>query len=539
MSFIPPININEHREVLLRLLAYLSELQSPNQEQLTKALRKFPKKDGYFKKTDIYEAFRVLTHYPGIKPPSKALKQLLQVKPIRTLSGVTPVTVLTKPYPCPGECIFCPSDVRMPKSYLSLEPGAQRAASNHFDPYLQVINRLSAFKAMGHIYDKTELLVLGGTWSVYPLNYRIWFIKRLFEALNDFGDGKDQSAEILSKKVLNLPAVDSGSGQTTVNPKQFSSYNHAVSSLYSKDPLEQQATWDELEKEQQKNQQAIIRCVGLVLETRPDYVTVNEATNLRRLGATKIQVGIQTLQDQVLHKNKRGHTSKQAAQAMALLRSFGFKLHIHWMPNLYGSTPMLDKKDYLRLFTDKRYRPDEIKIYPCSLIEGTELMDRYQEASWRPYTHQELLDVVSFALVNTPRYCRITRVVRDIPSNDIVTGNKFTNFRQMAEAQVIKEHTVLREIRSREIRGQVINHDKLLLKKTTYLTSIGKETFLEYCTATDHIVGFLRLSLPSEPSPHEELQNSAIIREVHVYGQAISLGSAKKRLLNTGDWVKN
>jgi elongator complex protein 3 len=538
MSYIPPIDITKHRQILIPLLIHLNQLTKPTESDVKRAVNKYPKPDGYFRKTDIFEAFKLLSGQEGVIPPSPELKQILKVKPVRTLSGVTPVTVLTKPYPCPGECIFCPSDVRMPKSYLSMEPGAQRAANNHFDPYLQIINRLSAFKAMGHVYDKTELIILGGTWSVYPLPYRIWFIKRLFEALNDFGDNLDQSASIQAAVSLKLPDLKPGAGQTLVDNHQYANYNQAVTAIYgtSANTVEV-AVWEELEKEQRRNEQSLVRCVGLVLETRPDYVTATESINLRRLGATKIQLGIQSLDDQVLKLNKRGHTASQSAKAIQLLRSLGFKLHLHWMPNLYGSTPSRDQQGYRELFENPVYCPDEIKIYPCSLIEGTELMERHHSGEWQPYSHEELLDVVGDALQQTPRYCRVTRVVRDIPSGDIVTGNKYTNFRQMAEAHLKKRGLAINDIRSREIRNQVFEPSELVVKDTGYKTSTGDEHFIEYITPQDQIAAFLRLSLPINHNKQAilpELAGSALIREVHVYGQAIMVGSKKQAAAQHG-----
>lgn len=513
MAIIPLESSGENQESLFRLTKRLLASPKLNETEFKRLLHLFPKANGYFKKSEIWHALNDHLRQNGSKVPSVAIQRLLRVKPVRTLSGVTPVTVLTKPYPCPGSCIFCPSDIKMPKSYLSNEPGAQRAGNHGFDPYLQVYNRLNSFVAMGHAYDKVELLVLGGTWSAYPLGYRIWFIKRLFDALNDFGSGK--------------ALASTGEKRLSIVPKLVKNYNRSLDKSYLVN--QSTATWTELTLVQKVNETARIRCVGLVLETRPDYVTRREVESLRRLGATKIQLGIQSLQDQVLTKNKRGHSVAEAVSAIALLRQAGFKLHFHWMPNLYGSTPILDKADYARIFTDMRFKPDEIKIYPCSLIEGTELMQKFKRGLWKPYSHTELLAVVGYALLNTPEYCRVTRVVRDIPSNDIVTGNKFTNLRQMVEKYLKDSGRKLTEIRSREIKNQLFNLKKLVFKDTVYETTVSLEHFLEYVTDNNQIVAFLRLSLPKPKQIPVigELSNTAVIREVHVYGQALQLGSKK------------
>ena len=275
------------------------------------------------------------------------------------------------------------------------------------------------------------------------------------------------------------------------------------------------------------NETARCRCVGLVVETRPDHVTEEEVLRLRRLGATKVQVGIQSLDDAVLEANQRGHDVATTRRALGLLRQAGFKVHVHWMPNLLGATPASDVVDFARLFDDPEIRPDELKIYPCSLIESAELMHFYDRGEWCPYQYEELLDVLARALAVVPRYCRVTRVIRDISSDDIVTGNKLTNFRQLAEEEVERRGDRCDDIRSREIRRAAFDRAKLELRTTEYATGSGTEVFLEFTTPDDRIVGFLRLSLPAsaEASFLRELAGSAIVREVHVYGASLGLGA--------------
>jgi elongator complex protein 3 len=460
---------------------------------------------------------------------SVVVRQQLRSKPTRTLSGVVPVTVLTKPFPCPGKCIFCPNDIRMPKSYLSQEPGAQRASHNFFDPYLQTYNRLQAFANTGHSTDKVELIILGGTWSYYPEEFQRWFIWQCFQAMNDFGAGLDQRDSVkqtyqkvhelfLDKSVVNLHEV------------RENKYNRLVSEEYvaperkaGLDKL-QTCTWEELEAEQRKNETSACRNVGLVIETRPDNISIDEVMRIRRLGCTKTQIGIQSLNDEVLTLNNRGHDVAATRQAFRWLRQAGFKIHAHWMPNLYGSTPEKDKEDFAKLFADPDFHPDELKIYPCSLIETAELMEYYQRGQWQPYSHEELLDVLTFCLAQTPRYCRLTRVIRDIPSTDIVVGNKLTNFREIAQRELGERGEKGQDIRAREIRGQTWDPKTISLRKTTYETSVSTEVFLEYVTPDDALLGFLRLSLPTTTNPITELADAAIIREVHVYGLVTALG---------------
>lgn len=516
-----------YRDDLIPLLKKLEGMKDLSEAGFNRILKQFPKDgSGYFSKAHLIRAYRAFAGTNGLAAFNQAFVHTLKMKPVRTNSGVTPVTVLTKPFACPGKCIFCPNDVRMPKSYLSNEPGAQRAERNHFHPYLQTYNRLLAYREMGHTLSKAELIVLGGTWSCYPSYYKIWFITHLFAALNDFGNGVDRRSEMKpSLDVTKVQHVHEGLDKA-------SSYNQAIAGLYQdqeqqKRALHQEiATWEELETQQQLNEKAMVRCVGLVLETRPDYISKQEVIDLRRMGCTKTQIGLQSLQDSVLALNKRGHDVAASRRAMRLLRQAGMKIHAHWMPNLYGSSVEADMEDFSLLFQDPDFCPDELKIYPCSLIEQTELMDVYKAGRWKPYTHDELLQVLSFAMSHTPSYCRLTRVVRDIPSEDIVAGNTLTNFRQISEAHANEQGIRMWDIRSREIRGQKVLLDDLSLTISGYRTSVADEYFLEFVTTDYQIVGFLRLSLPTTSSFIDELDQEAIIREIHVYGNTMDLGSS-------------
>ena len=467
------------------------------------------------------------------------------MKPVRTMSGVTPITVLTKPFPCPGTCIFCPNDVRMPKSYLSNEPGAQRAEQNSFDPYLQTYSRLTTLRNTGHPSEKIEVIVLGGTWSFYPETYQIWFIKRIFDALHDFGAGIDQSSEIREALLTasQFNAMQPPTEARLLGIDLTESYNQAIQAIYrdemhrshqlareiarGKSPrrvIDEYATWDELFEAHRRNEREICRCVGLVLETRPDHISVDEVVRLRKLGATKVQIGIQSLNDRVLSLNKRGHTVDDTRRAFRLLRQMGFKIHAHWMPNLYGSSPDADIADFARLFDDPDFRPDELKIYPCSLIESAELMQVYEAGGWYPYRADELVEVLGSCMLTTPEYCRLTRIVRDIPPSSIVVGEMTTNFRQVVESDLRTRGVQSQDIRAREIRGETVDPAALHLDEQWYESSAGREVFLQYVTEDRRIAGFLRLSMPVGVPLIDELAGSAIIREVHVYGQALGIG---------------
>lgn len=522
------------REALLPLLraieAVPDDVPEPfATEVMEPLLRRHPRPGGgFFSRSHLIAGFRAFAPTEGFRFDEARFRRRVQRRPVRTQSGVTPLTVLTKPFPCPGQCIFCPNDVRMPKSYLSDEPGAQRAANNRFDPYLQTWNRLAAFDATGHPVDKVELIVLGGTWSFYPEAYQIWFVKRCLDALNDFGAGRDgRDAFDPGTPDFETIGEDVRGDAFAKNP-----YNGRVSAFLKAEQggallLDHEVSaWDALEAAQRENERAGSRCVGLVLETRPDHVDEAEVLRLRRLGATKVQLGVQSLDEAILEANRRGHGLAETRRAFALLRGAGFKLHVHWMANLLGATPERDRADFPRLFDEEAFRPDELKLYPCSLVETAELMGPWRRGEWRPYEDGELLDVVADALPRVPRYCRVTRVIRDISSDDIVVGNKRTNFRQIAEQEIARRGERLVEIRAREIRGERFDPAALALVETSYRTATSEERFLELVTEADRIVGFLRLSLPDAASFVEELGRAALVRELHVYGGAVRLGAA-------------
>ncbi len=548
MSHKSTLDLDQHRDRLVAILSEVAHRTDLTRKGLDQLLRTHPRgHDGTYSRDELITAYRALAGFHGLPPFDPAIVERLRRKPVRTSSGVTPVTVLTKPFPCPGECIFCPNDVRMPKSYLSDEPGAQRAEQNSFDPYLQTYTRLRSYHNTGHPTDKIEIIILGGTWSFYPESYQIWFVKRIFDALHDFGKGVNHMAEVEAalRESSQLHPERNTVNVTLDGARMEQTYNQAVQLVYRdemrrsrelaqavargdlpRSPVDEIATWDELEAAHLENETAACRSVGLVIETRPDHISEEEVLRVRRLGCTKVQVGFQSLNDHVLKLNKRGHTVEATRRAVKLLRQAGFKIHAHWMPNLYGSTPGMDVTDYRKMFDDPDFRPDELKIYPCSLIESAELMQRYQDSSWRPYTHDELLHVLAECFRLTPEYCRLTRVIRDIPSTDIVVGNQMTNFRQVVEQELANRGERSGDIRAREIRFHHVTADDLHLDEFWYTTSCSDEVFLQYITPERYIAGFLRLSLPNEPPITDELAGCAMIREVHVYGQSLEIGEA-------------
>jgi elongator complex protein 3 len=471
----------------LKIFHEIKNTKKWKENSLQKILKRYAKDGkGLYRHDELVAEYKELTKQEKLNE-SKLIEERIKMKPIRTQSGVAIVTVLMKPYPCPGKCIFCPNEDNMPKSYIASEPGAQRALTYNFDPYKQTKYRIQALKNIGHNTDKIELIVLGGTCSTYPKNYQVWFIKRCFDAMNSFNKNYKEN---------NISETD--------------------------------IRWDDLEEVQNFNETANCRNVGLVFETRPDFITKTEITQLRKLGATKIQIGVQSLNDKILDLNQRGHTIKETKEAFRLLRLAGFKIHAHLMPNLYGSNLKQDIKDFSNLWT-KDYYPDELKIYPTSIIPNTQLETLYKSGDYKPYSKKDLLKYFSKTLPNTPKFVRLTRIIRDIPSNEIVAGNKATNFRQIAENHIEKLGLEIKDIRSREIRDEDINWNDIKEEIIQYKTFVSTEYFISYITKKDDkICGFLRLSIPqkrlSKNNFIKELQNSAIIREVHVYGTLVNIG---------------
>lgn len=551
-------------DIILNILSELRAGRAVDDRRLLKLIHAQAKLDGSDKRA--YAKRRLLPHYQSVKRDDprrwaswgidgaleEKLLDVLRMKPRRSASGVATITVITKPWPCGSDCLYCPNDIRMPKSYLHGEPACERAEQNWFDPYLQVSARLTALTQMGHSTDKIELIVLGGTWSDYPEAYQTWFISELFRALNDgavLGEDpvRDVPGTVAERRAF---YADAGFPQDGAGFEAFTAaaqrtidagaagYNAAFHRLYGgsdawmRAAAMQQGSFAELECLHKVNEAARHRVVGLVIETRPDAITPATLTTIRRLGCTKVQMGIQTLDQDVLDANDRSITLDRIQAAFELLRVFGFKIHAHAMANLYTATPERDKRDYRTLVRAPAFQPDEIKLYPCALIEGARLCEKYRDGSWRPYTEDELLDVLADDVIATPPFCRISRMIRDFSSNDILVGNKKPNLRQLVERRLQEagEGAEVQEIRFREVGTRSFDASSLSLDIVPYATTNTRERFLQWITPDNRIAGFLRLSLPdlryvdalSSELPVRE--GEAMIREVHVYGVATQLG---------------
>lgn len=431
------------------------------------------------------------------------LRKLLRKRAVRTLSGIAPVAVLTKPYPCPGKCVYCPTEKGVPQSYLSNEPAVMRAIRCNYNPYVQVQDRLWALINNGHNPEKIELIVIGGTWSVLPKKYKYWFIAECFRGANDFPHPRP------------LPR-SWRRGRGEMGKQNFSPL------------LAKEGDRGRLIREQKRNEKAKYKIIGITLETRPDYINQRELWEMRALGCTRVELGVQATDDKILKLNKRGHGVKETVEATKLLKNFGFKVTYHFMPGLPGSTPAKDLQMYKQLFADERFQPDQIKFYPTVVTKGSRLYRWWKAGKYKPYTGKQLENLIIKCKKITPAYVRIIRLIRDIPAESIMAGNLITNLRQVMAGRGVK----CRCIRCRQAQERDLKFKNLDLRIKKYKASGGGEHFISYesksasaspVPAGKILYGFCRLRLNDKElsSGYPELSSLsfAIIRELHVYGE--------------------
>ena len=470
---------------------------------------------------ELLETYRRMAKNKKIKP-SKDIERILITKNIRTLSGVAVVAVLTKPYTCPGKCIYCPTEKEMPKSYLSDEPAVMRAILTNFHPYKQVQARIKSLEATGHSTDKIELIIMGGTFSYLPKQYQTWFVKECFRACNDRWFHSPE-------ELWNANA---------------DRYKNSIANRFHRAIATMEPTTFTLEKLQKTNEKAKHRIIGLTLETRPDYIDEKEIIRMRKLGATRVELGVQSIYDNVLKLNRRGHGVKETIRATRLLKEAGFKINYHMMPNLPGSTPEKDLAMFKKLFSNPDFQPDMLKIYPCVVVKNSQIYGWWKNGKYKPYSDKKLLELLAEIKKIIPRYVRIARLIRDIPSTDIVAGNKVSNLRQVLKAKAEKEGWRCQCIRCREIRNKnpLLKKDgqgevgNLKLFRQDYNASGGKEIFLTFEDfQRKNLYSLLRLRINEIPlAPFDKggipaLKNAAIIREVHTYGQLTPIKSKNKK----------
>jgi elongator complex protein 3 len=436
----------------------------------------------------------------GTPEEQAVIKEFLRRKPVRTISGVAVIAVMTSPAPCPhGVCLPCPggpnSAFKSPQSYMGREPAAMRAIQHEFDPYSQVQSRLSQLKEIGHDVEKVELIVMGGTFSARSLDYQEWFSKRCLEAMNDFTgtEWRDRAWKI-GKSVPYIP----------------------------------------LEGVQKANETADIRNVGITFETRPDWAKEEHVDEFLRLGGTKVELGVQSVYDFVLSRMQRGHGVAEIVRANQVLRDSAFKVGFHMMPHLPGADSELDLRGFKKLFEDPRFMPDYLKIYPTLVTEGTPLYRMWEAGEYQALSDEEAAELVADIKAVLPKWVRLQRIQRDIPAHQIFAGVRKSNLRQLAEEKLREKGGKCRCIRCREVghnslKGRRINEKDIELTTETYEACNGKEHFIAFeDLSADVLIGFTRLRFPAAPH-REELQNSALIRELHVYGSMVPVGKGAKQ----------
>ncbi len=443
-----------------------------------------------------------------IKKDERVIQILKRLK-VRSNSGVAVISLLTKPYTCPGRCIYCPTEKNMPKSYLSREPAAARALLNRFDPYKQITMRLKALTMNGHPVDKVEMIMIGGTWNFYPKDYQEWFTKESFRACN------------------NWKAQEEG--------REFLEAGHTKS----------------LEDLQTINESAHARIIGLSIETRPDYITPSELKWLRVLGVTKVELGVQHLDQGVLDFNKREMTSSEIARGSEMLRDYGFKVVYHMMPNLPTSNPKMDVQAFKDLYNSTDHHPDMMKIYPCMVLRGSLLykLVTQNKIDYKAYDDKILTEVLADCEKYVPSYTRLIRVIRDIPADYIIIGSKKSNLREDVDKYQQARGVPQVDIRAREIRDTEIDIKDFQMSETWYETSSGYECFLQFENKKDErgqnkLAGFLRLRLPKFENKETGLSLTLSKREgsrtENKIENEIELASENKKSQNWGldKWQK-
>lgn len=556
--------MNPYHELILQIIALNSE-QKLNLDDLKDIKRDFAKKQ---KLPDIPTNIKLLRAYHELLSDKKIeknieIESLLKKRAVRSQSGIVAVQVLTKPYPCPGQCIFCPNEQWMPKSYISSEPGAMRALLNQFDPIKQVYNRLLSLTMTGHQTDKIEMIVLWWTRDFYPNDYKIDFIKNLYDACNTF-----------SQLEIKFPK-----STETVNESENTDEYRFKYELTNLDSIQYSSTLQEAIK---KNETAENRIIGLTVETRPEFTTDENCRMRRELWVTRLEMWVQSMYDDILEANHRWHTVQQIREAIHKLRQYGFKFSIHIMPGLYGYTYEKDLWTFQKIYSDPYIKPDEIKYYPTSVVQNTVLYDLYEKWDYKPLTIDYIQKLIRQTFLEIiPPYTRIKRLIRDIPATEITAGSNITNLSQLTHNELKKElksnpgkakklysrlywdyelvesekqlkikdncewdeikttiigqkpdlesyrNFVCLDTRSREIRNKYEKWNKqdetvpnLVVRQ--YQSSVWREFFISFEDLQGYIYWFTRLLLPdSEQTIDREWlgKNTALIRELHIYWQ--------------------
>ncbi|MBI2558813.1 tRNA uridine(34) 5-carboxymethylaminomethyl modification radical SAM/GNAT enzyme Elp3 [Candidatus Woesearchaeota archaeon] len=552
------------------------------------------------KNADIY--------FAASEEERKKFKEILSLKPVRTISGVAPIAMMSEPYPCPhtmkgiGPCSYCPGGPgsafgNVPQSYTGKEPSTRRAIRNNYDPYFIVFNRLEHYVAMGRIPDKAEIIIQGGTFTFFPREYQEYFVKYALKAMNDFSklffngngnldlfrfkkffelprelDEDDKRIKKVQQKLVYIKNLDLNDDENRkkieslffedndffngsvsngrlsnvsgdiennnakitvsaqiISPGKIDSNILAIKNIQSKMQNENNKSFA-LKQIQKENETSFIRCVGLTIETKSDFGKLYHGNLMLELGCTRVEIGVQSIYDEVLEATSRGNSAADNIESIRVLKDLGFKINCHYMPGLPLTTKEMDMHGLRQLFENQDYMPDMLKIYPCMIMEGTRLYDDWKAGKFNPLTTKEAAEIIAEAKRFVPEFLRIVRIQRDIPTYVTSSGVDRTNLRQYVE-RVCKEKRIkcrctrCREAGLNSIQNKNINLENLKIKVMEYEASKGKEFFISAeDIENDVIFGYCRLRFPSQSLRQEITKDSALIREIHVYSAAVQIG---------------
>ncbi len=540
-------------------------------------------------------------------------KELLSLKPVRTISGVAPIALMSEPYPCPhtmkgiGPCSYCPGGPgsvfgNVPQSYTGKEPSTRRAIRNNYDPYLIVFNRLEHYVAMGKIPDKVEIIIQGGTFTFFPKAYQEYFVKYAQKAMNDFSklffdencnldilkfkkffelprilNEEDKRIKRIQQKLLYIKNLDLNDLEirkkvedlffdndfvdnylnfnienknnalgkiedNNANEIAVSTQKHSLDIIENPNVLAIKRIQQKLKLEnnqnislkqiQEENETSFIRCVGLTIETKSDFGKLYHGNLMLELGCTRVELGIQSIYGDVLEATNRGNTVADNIESIRILKDLGFKINCHYMPGLPFTTKEMDLYGLKQLFESEDYKPDMLKIYPCMVMEGTKLYDDWKSGKFTPLTTEEAAEIIAEAKRYVPKWCRIMRIQRDIPTFVTASGVDRTNLRQYVEKLCKEKNIKCKCIRCREVgfyiknnNNKEINFNNVQTTITEYEASHGKEIFIAAEDIENNaLFGFCRLRFPSQILRAEITENSSLIRELHVFSQALQIG---------------
>ena len=509
-----PENFPRNKEkLLIDLFRYLQTVEIKTVKKLDQEIRKFfsGKKEKEFFPSYWMLHFVYWRHFYTKLNITPGFIKLSQKHQVRSLSGIVPLSLFTKSQEsCPFHCVYCATEKDAPKSYFSDKAAVMRAIRNKYDPYLQTRNRLIQFFLSGHPIDKVDVIIQGGTFSFYSKEYRKWFVSEIYRACNE------DIKELIIKGVKSYKLEVKGENKKILS----------------------------LEKQIKINEIATSRVVGLTIETRPDFINNKECWFLRKLGVTRVEMGVQTLDDKILKIIKRGHTVASVVKATKLLRNFGFKITYHLMPGLPGSSIKKDIFMLRKVFSDDRFKPDAIKFYPTQVVQGTELLDWYKKGKFIPLSNGGLNTIVTEFKKNiVPRWVRINRLVRDLTKSDVAVETFASNFRQNINLKCPC-------IRCREIKNRLIT-EIIEYRITEYFAAQGKEYFIEAVDKNDRLYGFVRMRITNTNMFEglrgyklrgqklrdqklrgyelrgvlaSKIKSYGLIRELHVYGPQIEIG---------------